>query len=421
MRLLRTRELTWRFEKHLEWATEVDIAVAWVTSCDAVAALIESAANTKVRIAVGLSGNATDPFALESLAGADGVALRIAGPPRNGIFHWKYYCFRRAGEATCWIGSANLTRGGFHCNEEVVHEFDAGEAEARQWFEDLWSTLDCDPAGAISEYRERYVPPGRGPSAPEPSAHEPDRPGAEFGEWEWADFVRGLRVRHDYCHYVRHHHPHPQRVFGGETPWDVFGETDSYLHTIAVGRTVARRRDWIHLSRRDSNILLGSDDGEGVWGLLGSMTGAGRVKHALNPDYNDARKVVEIRVRIRAQLELVIKARDDDVVEQAQEAVRNIMGIDGFGHGAATRLLSLARPDRLVSVNKESKRRIKKYFGRTLDIADGKKFADRYAEFLRWLYGHAWFKQEPSTGIEREIWSCRAALLDAYFYTGLND
>ena len=419
MRLLRTRELTWQFEKHLEWATEVDIAVAWVTSCDAVAALIESAADTKVRIAVGLSGNATDPFALESLAGADGVALRIAGPPRNGIFHWKYYCFRRAGEAKCWVGSANLTRGGFHCNEEVVHEFDAGEAEARQWFEDLWSTLDCDPAVAIAEYRERYEPPGRGPSAPEPPAHEPDRPEAAFGEW--ADFVHGLRVRDDYCHYVRHHHPFPQRVLGGETPWDVFGETDSYLHTIAVGRTVARRRDWTHLSRRDANILLGRDDDEGVWGLLGTMTGAGLVKHALNPDCNDDRKVVGIRARIRAQLEHVIEARDDEVVERAQVAVRNIMEIRGFSYSAATRLLSLARPDRLVSVNGESKSRIRGYFGRTLDIRDGRKFADRYAEFLRWLYGHAWFNQEPSTGIEREIWSCRAALLDAYFYTGLNN
>ncbi|MDD9980703.1 MAG: phospholipase D family protein, partial [Gammaproteobacteria bacterium] len=227
MRLLRTGELTWRFEKHLEWATEVDIAVAWVTSCDAVAALIESAADTKVRIALGLSGNATDPSALESLASAEGVALRIAEPPRNGIFHWKYYCFRRAGEATCWIGSANLTRAGFHCNEEVVHEFDAEEAEVRQWFEDLWSTLDRDPARAIAEYGLRYESPGRSPSAPKPPAHEPDLPGAEFGEW--ADFVRGLRARDEYCHYVRRHHPYPQRVFGGETPWDIFGETHCYL------------------------------------------------------------------------------------------------------------------------------------------------------------------------------------------------
>ena len=82
---------------------------------------------------------------------------------------------------------------------------------------------------------------------------------------------------------------------------------------------------------------------------------------------------------------------------------------------------SLSRPDRLVSVNNESQRRIREYFGHTLDIADGDKFADRYAEFLRWLYGHAWFNEEPPTAFEREIWSCRAALLDAYFYTGLND
>ena len=420
MRLLRTSELSSRFEKRLEWAAEVDIAVAWVTSCDAVAALIESAADTKVRIAVGLSGNATDPSALESLADTEGVALRIAKPPRNGIFHWKYYCFRRAGEATCWVGSANLTRAGFHCNEEVVHEFHAGEAEARQWFEDLWRTLDRDPTGAIAEYGERYKPPGRSPTATEPPAHEPHRPGSAFGEW--TDFVRGLRARDEYCHYVvRHYDPFPRHIFGGETPWDIFGETHSYLHTIAVGRTVARRRNWRYLSMRDSNVLLGRDGDEGVWGLLGTMTGAGRVKRVFNPSRNGDRDVIQIRVRIRAQLEHVLEAHDDNVVARAREAVRNIMEIDGFGHGAATRLLSLARPDRLVSVNNESQRRIREYFGRTLDIADGERFADRYAEFLRWLHSRAWFNQEPSTGFEREIWNCRAALLDAYFYTGLND
>ena len=420
MRLLRTGELTLRFEQHLEWATEVDIAVAWVTSCDAVAALIESAADTRVRIAVGLSGNATDPFALKSLADAKGVELRIVEPPRNGIFHWKYYCFRRDGEARCWVGSANLTRGGFHHNEEVVHEFDAGEAETRQWFEDLWRTLDRDPAEAIEKYCEDYEPPDRGRSVRTSPADEPHLPEPKFAGWQWADFVHGLRARDDYCHHVRHHHPSPRDVFGGERPWDVFGETESYFHTIAVGRTVARYRDWRHLSERDSNILLGLNDDQGVWGLLGDMWSAGRVRRAFNHRRNGERDVIRIRAQIRAQLEHVIEARDDDVVERAQEAVRNIMEIDGFSYGAATRLLSLARPDRLVSVNRDSKSHIRKYFGRTLDIRDRERFADRYGEFLRWLYDQAWFSQEPATGVEREIWSCRAALLDAYFYTGLN-
>ena len=375
MQLLRTGELTWRFGRHLEWATEVDIAVAWVTSFDAVTALIESAADTKVRIAVGLSGNYTDPAALKSLEDAEGVELRIVEPPRNGIFHWKYYCFRRDGEARCWVGSANLTRGGFHRNEEVVHEFDAGEAETRQWFEDLWRTLDRDPAEAIVKYCENYEPPERGPFARTSPADEPHLSEPEFARWQWADFVHGLRARDDYCHYARHGHPSPRRVFGGEAPWDIFGETQSYLHTIAVGRTVTRRRDWRHLSSRDSNILLGRDDDEGVWGLLGNMTGAGRVMRAFNHERNGERDVTEIRARIRAQLGHVFAARDDDVVERAQEAVRNIMEIHGFGHGAATRLLSLARPDRLVSVNDESKSRIRAYFGRTLDIDDPERFA----------------------------------------------
>ena len=145
------------------------------------------------------------------------------------------------------------------------------------------------------------------------------------------------------------------------------------------------------------------------------------MRRAFNHIRNGERDVIRIRARICAQLEHVIEARDDEVVERAQEAVRNIMEIDGFSYGAATRLLSLARPDRLVSVNRDSKSLIRKYFGRTLDIRDRERFADRYGEFLRWLYDQAWFNQEPATGVEREIWSCRAALLDAFFYAGLND
>ena len=250
MRLLRTSELSSRFEKRLEWASEVDIAVAWVTSCDAVAALIESAADTKVRIAVGLSGNATDPSALESLADTEGVALRIAKPPRNGIFHWKYYCFRRAGEATCWVGSANLTRAGFHCNEEVVHEFHAGEAEARQWFEDLWRTLDRDPTGAIAEYGERYKPPGRSPTAAEPPADEPHRPGVSFGEW--SDFVRGLRARDEYCHYVvRHHDPFPQPCLVQSGTFDRFRTGDLELPRCFAGRLFLRWIERLMSKRHD--------------------------------------------------------------------------------------------------------------------------------------------------------------------------
>ena len=206
----------------------------------------------------------------------------------------------------------------------------------------------------------------------------------------------------------------------------VRAETHSYLHTIAVGRMVVRHQNnwnWRHLSRRDYDILVGRDRDEGVWGLLGTMTGAGRVKRAFNHRRNGERDVVEIRNRIRAQLERVVAARDDDMVERVREAVRNIMEIRGFSYGSATRLLSLARPDRLVSVNNESSGLMGEYFGRPFEIRDPRKFANRYAEFLNWLYDMEWFKQEPSTSsdpVEQEIWNCRAALLDAYFYSGLN-
>ena len=44
----------------------------------------------------------------------------------------------------------------------------------------------------------------------------------------WEEFVAALCILDEYCH---------RRHFG----WNVLGETYSYLHTIGVGREVARR------------------------------------------------------------------------------------------------------------------------------------------------------------------------------------
>lgn len=55
--------------------------------------------------------------------------------------------------------------------------------------------------------------------------------------------------------------------------------------------------------------------------------------------------------QVRGAVEKVIKAPDDDFPDAGVKALEEICSEFGFGHGTATRLLALARPDRLVSVN----------------------------------------------------------------------
>ena len=87
------------------------------------------------------------------------------------------------------------------------------------------------------------------------------------------------------------------------------------------------------------------------------------------------------------------------------------------GHAAATHWLTLARPDCLVSVNGASARGL----GEASDLPqDSRKLADRYSDLLNWLYERPWFNEfrgrQPDDPLERDIWNCRAALVDAFVY-----
>lgn len=91
MPLLDTDQLSVRFEELIRNAASVDIAVAWVTSCDELDKLCDIARTKPVRVIVGLDGNATHPVALGTLRTAARVRVGI-GQPRT--FHPKFYLFR---------------------------------------------------------------------------------------------------------------------------------------------------------------------------------------------------------------------------------------------------------------------------------------------------------------------------------------
>lgn len=109
-------------------ASDVRIAVAFVSK-DGVSILLDALRRAAERGAclefvVGLDGHATEPQAVSalwelaedyetaSLWGWDAIGARAT-------FHPKLYIVRRGRQATCLIGSSNLTRGGLADNVEV--------------------------------------------------------------------------------------------------------------------------------------------------------------------------------------------------------------------------------------------------------------------------------------------------------------
>ena len=217
------------------------------------------------------------------------------------------------------------------------------------------------------------------------------------------------KALNDYCH----HH---------ESPWDILGETHSYLHTIKVGREVVRLSNWTNLTRRECCILRGDERGnakeEGNWGLLGTVVSGGP-SYVFNPERMP--EVSSVRQQIREQVNQVLNTNPREIANVAQdvmERIRSMKHVENadrhIGHAAATRWLTLARPDCLISINSESSRKLGELSG--LPKASD-KLANNYAELLGWVHTQPWFNSsQPNDPLEQDIWSCRAALLDAFIY-----
>ena len=402
MPIISGNRLLKRFVELASEAKRVDIAVAWASSCDPIETLAESRAD--IRAVVGTSGNSTNPSTLRRLT--EFSALRI--PPNNPpqTFHPKYYCFH--GETTvCWIGSANLTGWGFGGNVELIHEFELKKREDGEWFEQLWEDLEPDPWPAILEYEERYTPPKR-TSRPASTVEDADLPLLADIE-TWKDFVDGLRA---YDEFYRYH----------ELGFDVVGESHSWHHTIITGHEVVLLSDWTNLTQRECRILrglAGQDDDEGNWALLGTV--GFQANYVLNN--NHMPEIGPNRQQIRALIEPVLLASDDvaDVAHAAVQEIRSVRRSEderhGIGPAATTRWLALARPDRLVSVNGASARRLGEVSGLPKDSG---MLASVYGNLIAWLHDRPWFnefnREQPDDPFDRAIWNRRAALVDVFVY-----
>jgi len=138
--------------------------------------------------------------------------------------------------------------------------------------------------------------------------------------------------------------------YGGK--FGVFGGRNSYLNTIGAAQPIFKQ-DWRSLSITEARILLGLIDSDGAdYGHLGSMQRAGVAKNVfLDASPRNLRTRSSIQEAINSFL---LAPLNDSLPLMARRAHEMITSRDGFSAGVATRLLTLARPEVLVSVNNES-------------------------------------------------------------------
>ena len=407
MRLIQSKDLLQLFEQRVMSSKKIDIASAWATSSKSLGTLARAAKGRDIRSIIGTSGRATDPDALDELERIGELRLAEQYP----MFHPKIYIFRGSEKSFAWIGSANFTAaGGFGRkdeqdapgNTEALFETQDCEAAA-QWFEKKWGEFQELRPGKLEEYRQEWSKRPPSPSLRKivagPRIGTEDRHRFLDEVDDWRGYIRALKE----CDAWWRHKLRDSRV-----KFSVLGKRDSWFHTISMLRPMAKEEDWSRLEHEDSKKLLGLLGGEGGWALLGNMRGAAKACSSFVKEADVRRKIGEIVGR-------VITAEENEFPECAVEAINEIKGpqFDRYGMGVATRLLALARPDKCVSLNGQSRVLLVAKFRNVGQLTT----PNGYGKMLQELYRQPWYcEPEPRDQNERELWSMRAALIDCFVY-----
>ena len=398
---LTTSDLRKRFEANLVRSRQISVATAWATEEPVLDLLCEAALTrgVKVKAIVGTFGNATHPDALERLREIG--KLRLVTDAQE-MFHPKVYIFRCGAQSCAWIGSANFTRSGFARNEEVVFETRRVD-DALAWFKRRWKKCGVLEPSAIDDYRKRRRKQGVSRNLVRLVG------GADVGATKRLAFLQGADRWKAYIAALKEcDESWRDEVLG----WSVLGARDSYVATIEKACPVARKESWIGLPPNDISMLLGLDDSVGNWGLLGSMRGAGTVRNVFMKSQEPANE--RILRRLRGSVDRVIQADDAKVADEAVSVLQELGPLPGFGEGVVTRLLALARPERLVSVNEGSCNGLSKLF-RLSESTLG--VPENYGRLLEKLYRLPWYGDLPGPSRrERQLWNMRAALIDSFVY-----
>ena len=258
-------------------------------------------------------------------------------------------------------------------NEEAVFETSATKS-VEKWFDELWE--ECGQLGetAIDDYeraRRKNSPTPLPPARPG-RVERPMRLLRRVGDWD--SYVAAL----EQC----------DLWWNRNRSWSALGELKSCHQTIEVLHDIATQDDWDALNDYDRRRLLGLTRDAG-WALLGRMRP--RTKETVFG--GNSQKIHRI-VRNAAE------AEDAVFPDLAFEAYTELRDIPGVGVGIATRLLSLTRADRFVSVNDGSREGLAEYSGLVSSTLGSVR---NYRRLLEWIYCQEWFAESEPHGQRERV------------------
>lgn len=350
----------------------------------------------KIKATVGVAFNHTHPDAIEWFISMN-ANLRIFNDTAV-LFHPKVYLFRKRNRYAVFIGSSNLTYGGFHANQEVNCLIEGTTAKERGKDIDAlaktlakWrtSTYSFKPTTTwLSHYRSIHktsMRKQRKYSVPTPLIAEDDIAATRWlGHADWSvyymNILRGLK---QHGRDARRYHAVLEAAAREiPVPW-----------TIEYFKDIEKRR------------IIG---GMPPYGWLGHVAASGQVRRLLAKGPTRKWSRIVRAVNAIATLEPPIPWAELQSHLERLVSLGHTMNVWG-------RVLCIVRPDLYCTVSAESVRR---NLSKMLNVPMNQFNTVRgYIQLIRFIHSSPWFKsKKPRQKTKAEVWSRRTAFLDAVFY-----
>ncbi len=389
MKFLWNSEITSAVKELLRTCESARWAVAWAKKSALEFVPLEENWGKIEQLTVGTDFNLTDPEFISEFNGRPNVGFVTN---LGGVFHPKVYYFEHGdGNWDCVVGSANFTKSAFSSNSEAAVLINQDDADAEETRKKIIEALDrCRDFGdtltqeQIEKYRKGFNPEETSSSVltgTDPSL-------ILSGGWEqfYLDVKHGAERRHDYCTNL------DEMLDVLESAQRLFSEHDRFSDIDKGGR------------RRIAGTIRESGQDEPDWRNFGGMFGSGKFTKRIND--NDSR-ISDAFDHIPLKGPIVRKDFNAFINKFRTKPRGNPMG-------TATRLLAMKRPDYFVCLNKENKESFCEAYG----IPNNVNLDNYWPEVIERIQKTIWWNSpKPPRGKERRVWRCRAAMLDAIYWS----
>lgn len=375
----------------------VSLAVAW---CGNPAQTLPykhlEAFGGKITATIGVAFNHTHPDAIEWFQdlGADVRIFRDTGD----LFHPKVYLFRQKTDYALFVGSSNLTYGGFYSNIEVntliEGSLSVGKgADVRRLQEVLldWHSpaKSFKPQATwLAKYRADYLTTTR--TARQHGIRLPPRVEEDIGMASW------LRNADWSLYYGKVREGLRQHDRNGQGYHDVLDAAAAVVPLpwkSAYFKDIEKRR------------VIG---GIKKYGWLGHVAASGQFRHLMANGGQQSWDTIARCINEAAELTPPIPWKRLERILAELVALGSTMKVWG-------RLLCLVRPDLYCTVASVS---VRTNLSATLGVRQSLfEDSDGYVQLIRLIHSSPWFNsRKPSNQSEAKVWDRRVAFMDAIFY-----